>query len=89
MANSARLTVGTTPVLLYAAQLEAPETVILAVESGADVTLGGPAVVAGQGPPIKLAGAAMVLPMAGDTIYGVSGSTAVVDVLAVKSSPGF
>jgi len=87
MANSSLVTVGTTPVELYAAPGPQAETVIIDVQSGSTVTVGGSGVTAGQGPQFPVSAAPTSLGQVnGDSIWAVcAAGSAQVSVLAYVS----
>lgn len=89
MSKSASVTVHTTPTLLYQSDGPDLETVTLDTLSGSDVTLGGPTVVAGQGPQLKTTSNPLPMTLYEDSVYGiVASATAVVEVFAVLSGSG-
>jgi hypothetical protein len=86
MSVSKSVTVTTSPTMLYQADGPNPETVTVDVLSGSDVTLGGPTVVAGQGPQEKTTSPPWVGTLYEDSVYGVVATgTASVEVFAVIS----
>lgn len=87
MSVSKSVTVTTSPTLLYQADGPNVETVTLDTLSGSDVTLGGPTVVAGQGPQLKTTSNPLPMTLYADSVYGiVASSTAVVEAFAVISA---
>lgn len=87
MSASKSVTVTTTPTMLYQADGPNQETVTLDTLAGSDVTLGGPTVVAGQGPQLKTTSPALPITLYEDSVYGVvATATATVEVFAVISA---
>lgn len=87
MAKTARITVASTPTLIWRAEADQSQTVILTAASGS-VSLGDVAIATGHGAQLVAATGAVTLRMAQDAIYGITASgTVQVDVFACIAEP--
>lgn len=82
MADNAAVTVGDTPTLLYQANGPQQETILIDNAGTGTITIGGPHVVAGQGPQFAASSQAAPMSINQDVLYAIcpTGQTATVYV---------
>jgi len=90
MASNATVTVGDTPTILFEAEGPNEQMVLIDNTGAGTITLGGPAVVAGEGPQFAASTQPAPLSINEDILYAVcpSGQTATVQVASWISGSG-
>jgi hypothetical protein len=89
MASSAQITIGDTPTILYQSNGPQVETVMIDNAGPATITLGGPGVVASEGPQLAQSSTPITLTINEDILYAIcpSGQTATVQLASWISGP--